>query len=77
MTTFLLTFAFFAFAMVAMAAGVILSDRELQGSCGGAGSKDCLCAIEKRRMCSLIKHGGAKGVSLSTTMSSEQRITGP
>lgn len=51
MTTFLFTLSLFAVAMVAMAVGVILSDRELQGSCGGVGSEDCLCSIEKRRAC--------------------------
>lgn len=53
MTTFIFTLTFFALAMVAMAAGVILSDRQLQGSCGGVGSEDCLCSLEKRRICAL------------------------
>jgi len=55
MTTFIFTLALFAFAMVAMAAGVILSNRELQGSCGGVGSEDCLCSLEKRRICALAE----------------------
>lgn len=33
---FVLTFAFFGIAMLGMSIGVILSNRELQGSCGGA-----------------------------------------
>ncbi len=51
MTTFLFTLTLFAVAMIAMAVGVILSDRQLQGSCGGIGSEDCLCSLEKRRAC--------------------------
>ena len=34
--TFLMTFAFFALCMAGMAVGLIFSNRELQGSCGGA-----------------------------------------
>lgn len=56
MTTILVTFGVFGVAMAAMAVGVILSDRKLHGSCGGPGSDDCLCEIEKRRACSAAKH---------------------
>ncbi|MBL8615635.1 MAG: DUF539 domain-containing protein [Deltaproteobacteria bacterium] len=63
MTVVLLTVGFFAIAMGAMALGVILSNRRLHGSCGGAGGDDCLCEIEKRRACHHQKHGlGADGV---------------
>ncbi len=51
MTTTLLAVGFFAIAMAAMAAGVILSDRQLKGSCGGKGGEDCVCEIEKQREC--------------------------
>jgi len=54
MTTILLTIAVFAAAMSAMAVGVILSNRELHGSCGGS-DKDCVCEIEKRRACAQFK----------------------
>ena len=50
MATFLVTLAFVAFAMAAMAVGVIFSNRRLHGSCGGSGD-DCVCEIEKRRAC--------------------------
>ena len=53
MTTFLFTLSLFGLAMVAMAIGVIVSNRELHGSCGGVGSDDCLCSLEKRRACAL------------------------
>lgn len=54
MTTILLTIGVFAAAMTAMAVGVILSNRELHGSCGGS-DKDCICEIEKRRACAQFK----------------------
>lgn len=63
MTVVLLTVGFFAIAMGAMALGVILSNRRLHGSCGGAGGDDCVCEIEKRRACHHHKHKlGADGV---------------
>ena len=58
MTTIILGVATMATAMSAMAVGVIFSDRKLKGSCGGAGSGDCLCEIEKRRACHLLKQRG-------------------
>ena len=51
MTTILLTVAFFAVCMGAMAVGVIFAGKRLQGSCGGPNSDDCLCEIEKRQAC--------------------------
>jgi len=66
MTTFIFTLALISFAMVAMAVGVILSNRQLQGSCGGVGSDDCLCSLEKRRICALAekaKRAQEKGAS--------------
>jgi hypothetical protein len=51
MTTIVLTFGLFAAAMSAMAVGVMVSGRQLKGSCGGPGSADCLCEIEQRRAC--------------------------
>ena len=53
MATVLLSIAFFGLAMAGMAMGVSLSNRALKGSCGGVGSKDCLCDIEKQRACKL------------------------
>ena len=43
MQIFLLTFVLFALLMTGMAVGVIFSDRELKGSCGGSGADDCFC----------------------------------
>lgn len=54
MTTIFLTIGVFAVAMAAMAVGVILSNRQLHGSCGGS-EKDCVCEIEKRRACHALK----------------------
>jgi hypothetical protein len=51
MATVLVTLGFFALAMGGMAIGVILSNRRLHGSCGGANGEDCLCTLEKRRAC--------------------------
>ena len=44
MKTYLLTFIAFLFMVVAMAVGVILSNKKVQGSCGGLGNvmgEDC------------------------------------
>lgn len=61
MATLLLTTGIFASAMVAMAIGVIVSNRKLHGSCGGTG-KDCVCEIEKRRECHALKHFNRAGL---------------
>ena len=42
MTTLLLTMGLIATLMAGMAVGVIVSNRELRGSCGGTGL-DCEC----------------------------------
>ena len=52
MQTFLATALIFVAAMIAMAVGVIFSDRRLKGSCGGTGL-DCHCSDEARRECAL------------------------
>ena len=57
MQTFLATVLFFGLAMAAMAVGVIFSNRELKGSCGGTG-RDCSCSAEARRDCALAGEGG-------------------
>lgn len=59
MTTLLLSISICALAMIGMAAGVILSNRKLKGSCGGPGSDDCLCEIEAQRACALKRARGA------------------
>ena len=52
MQTFFATALIFGLAMVAMAVGVIFSDRRLKGSCGGAG-QDCHCTEKARKECAL------------------------
>lgn len=56
MQTLLATLLFFGLAMAAMAVGVIFSNRELRGSCGGTG-RDCSCSEQARRECALAEHG--------------------
>lgn len=72
MTTILLTIGVFGVAMAAMAVGVILSNRELHGSCGGS-DKDCVCEIEKRRACSLLKNREKLSLELGGLTSTEGR----
>ena len=57
METFLATALIFGLAMAGMAIGVIVSNRELQGSCGGTG-KACSCTEEVRRDCALAGEAG-------------------
>jgi len=58
METFLAAALIFGIAMAAMAVGVIFSDRQLKGSCGGTG-RECSCSEEARRDCALAsEHGG-------------------
>jgi hypothetical protein len=54
MEIFVVTAVIFAVAMGAMAVGVIFSDRELRGSCGGTG-RACSCNEEARRDCALAR----------------------
>ncbi len=42
-------------AMAAMAVGAIVAGKELKGSCGGTGGKDCVCSIEEQRACRAAK----------------------
>ncbi len=49
-------FVVFVLAVVGMAVGVLLGNRELSGSCGGVGSDghelgDCLCARKDNDLC--------------------------
>jgi hypothetical protein len=60
-TVLLLTLAAFAVAMLAMALGVVLTGRRLQGSCGGLASGSCVCkaqGIEIPADCPRKKGGG-------------------
>jgi hypothetical protein len=57
MQIFLATALIFGLAMVGMAVGVIFSNRELKGSCGGTG-RDCSCSAKARRECALAAEHG-------------------
>jgi len=50
LTTFLATLVVFGFAVIAMAIGVMVQGRRLQGSCGGA-ERDCACSVLEARRC--------------------------
>ena len=56
MQTIIAAAALIALVMLAMAVGVIFSNRALQGSCGGTGA-GCACTPEKRRRCA-AEHAG-------------------
>lgn len=62
MQTILAAVLLFALVMAAMAVGVIFSNRQLQGSCGGTGL-DCTCDDAAREDCELAKRAQAKGGS--------------
>lgn len=55
MNTFLVTFAAFAIVMVAMAVGVLISNRSIKGSCGGLndieGLKGACDICEGKKVC--------------------------
>jgi hypothetical protein len=57
MDTFFATLLIVAAVMAAMAIGVVVSGRQLRGSCGGIG-KDCECDDEARRACALRRQRG-------------------
>ncbi|MDH4017171.1 MAG: hypothetical protein OEV20_07525 [Actinomycetota bacterium] len=60
MQTILAAIAVFAIVMLAMAVGVIFSNRRLRGSCGGTG-RDCTCDDTTRKDCELKKAAEAAG----------------
>jgi hypothetical protein len=60
MQTILAAVLVFGVVMAAMAVGVIFSNRQLQGSCGGTG-RDCTCDDTTRADCELAKRTQAAG----------------
>ena len=57
-TTLILTIALISLLMFAMSLGVMISNRELQGSCGGAGNS-CACdEANLPRACELVPGPG-------------------
>ena len=62
METILATIVLFGVAMLAMAVGVIFSNRPLKGTCGGTG-KECSCSEEVRRDCALAEAAGSDSQS--------------
>ena len=57
MQTLIATTILFGLVMLAMAIGVIFSNRALQGSCGGTGTA-CQCSDAKRKECAVAKSAG-------------------
>ncbi len=54
-TILVLTVGMVGLMMLVMAVGVIFSNRELKGSCGGKGGPDCACdAMGKPRACEAL-----------------------
>ena len=51
MATFFATLIFFLLMVSAMAVGVALSGRRLQGSCGGSPGGACACSAKRRAAC--------------------------
>lgn len=49
MTTFAAAFAGFLVAMLALAIGLVVDDRQLRGSCGGTAK--CVCSPLRARSC--------------------------
>lgn len=61
---FLLSLAVVGIALLGMAVGVILSNRRLQGSCGGLGAimgEDCMFCDKKEECEEEKKRGGMSG----------------
>jgi hypothetical protein len=54
METFLAVLVTFALVMLAMGLGVMVSGRQLRGSCGGIGEA-CRCDAAARSSCALAK----------------------
>lgn len=58
MQTFIATLVLMGIIATAMAVGVIFSNRQLQGSCGGTG-KECTCSEQDQKECPLKKEHDA------------------
>ena len=52
MNTLILTIFIIAFAMLIMSIGIIFSNIELRGSCGGK-KEDCHCSFKEKVKCKL------------------------
>tara|TARA_B100001029_G_C15035567_1_gene439895 strand:+ start:385 stop:567 length:183 start_codon:yes stop_codon:yes gene_type:complete len=56
MMTIFLTFIVLGIALIIMAIGVIFSNKELKGSCGGK-DLDCTCSTIQQKLCKIkINH---------------------
>ena len=55
MITFILTLILLLLIFFSMSVGVILSNKELKGSCGGI-SKACKCNVIQKKICSIKKN---------------------
>ena len=52
MNTLILTIIIIGFAMLIMSTGIIFSNKELKGSCGGK-KEDCQCSFREMIACKL------------------------
>lgn len=75
MNTFLITFTVFGLAILAMAVGVILTGRRIQGSCGGLSSAVIGDDGEKRcSVCGITVEERASGQCDESSNSSAHKL---
>jgi len=80
MWLYLVTFLFFALAILGMSVGVIFSNRRIQGSCGGLASmKDregnplCKACTHPSEACSSTEEGKQRDAEMQSASSSDNQ----